>query len=89
MLVSVIKANYIKEYKVKLHFDNGESGIVDLESTIFNDHRKIFKPLRNIDFFKSFKLDSWTMTWSNEADFSPEFLYDLSLKSKEKAHGNR
>ena len=63
-----------------------KKGIIDLKETIFNDRRKIFKPLRNIDFFKSFTLDSWTMTWSNEADFSPEFLYELATKNKEIIH---
>ena len=71
MLISIIQAEYLNNYKVKLQFDNGEKGIIDLKETIFNDHRKIFNPLRNIDFFKSFTLDSWTMTWSNEADFFP------------------
>ncbi len=85
MLVGIVKADYIKDYSVSLQFDNGESGIVDLKDTIFKDHRKIFEPLREINFFKSFKLDSWTMTWSNNADFSPEFLYDLAMKNK-KAH---
>lgn len=86
MLVSVIKAEHLSDYKVKLTFDNGESGTIDLKETIFNDHRKIFKPLQDIEFFKSFKLDSWTMTWANEADFSPEFLYELLLKNKEKVY---
>ena len=46
MLVSIIQAKYLTAYKIALQFDNGESGIVDLKQTIFNDHRKIFEPLR-------------------------------------------
>ena len=86
MLVSVIKAEYIEGYKVRLNFDNGESGIVDLKETIFKDHREIFKPLRDIMFFKSFQLDSWTINWSNNLDFAPEFLYELTLKQNIKIH---
>lgn len=83
MLVSIIQAKYLTAYKIALQFDNGESGIVDLKQTIFNDHRKIFEPLRELHYFKSFKLDAWTITWSNNADFAPEFLYELAMKQLE------
>ena len=79
MLVSVINAEYLEEYKILLHFDNGEQGAVDLKNTIFSDHRKIFKPLQDVEFFQKFELDSWTLIWPNEADFSPEFLYELAI----------
>ena len=84
MIITVIKAEYIKDYSIKLSFDNGEGGIIDLKSTIFNDHRKIFEPLRDIEFFKKFSLDNWTLNWPNEADFAPEYLYNLTIKQKEK-----
>ncbi|MEN8121287.1 MAG: DUF2442 domain-containing protein [Bacteroidota bacterium] len=84
MIISVIKAEYIKGYSIKLNFDNGDSGIVDLKSSIFNDHRKIFEPLRDIEFFKNFSLDSWTLNWPNEVDFAPEYLYNLAIKQNEK-----
>ena len=60
-----------------LNFANGKSGIVDLKPTIFNDQRKIFDSLKNIDNFKKFSLDSWTVVWSNELDLAPEYLYSL------------
>ena len=80
MVISIIKANHIKEYSVQLSFDNGEHGIVDLRDTIFNDHRLIFEPLQKIEYFKQFSLDSWTMVWPNELDLAPEYLYELSNK---------
>jgi len=77
MNISITKAEYISDYTIKLIFDNGEKGIVDLKPTIFNDKRKIFEPLRNIDFFKNFTLDSWTLVWKNQLDLAPEYLYNL------------
>ena len=77
MSVSVTKAKYISNYSIMLNFNNGEQGIVDLKSTIFNDSRKIFEPLKNIEFFKKFTLDSWTLVWSNNLDLAPEFLYSI------------
>ena len=82
MNISVTKAEYVKEYSILLNFDNGEKGIVDLKSTIFNDHRKIFEPLRKIEFFKKFSLDSWTIVWENQLDLAPEFLYELTKKEE-------
>lgn len=32
--------------------------------------------MNNIENFKNFTLNSWTIKWENGADFSPEFLLD-------------
>ena len=77
MIVSVAKAEYVKDYSIMLNFTNGKAGVVDLKSTIFNDHRKIFEPLKNIETFKKFSLDSWTVVWSDKLDLAPEYLYSL------------
>ncbi len=80
MCISITKAEYISDYSIKLNFDNGEQGTVDLKATIFNDKRKIIETLRNVDFFKDFSLDSWTLVWKNELDLAPEYLYNLLNK---------
>jgi len=69
-------------YQVFLTFNNGESVVVDLENAIFNDTRKIFQPLRDLDYFKSFKIRFNTITWDNEADFAPEFLLELGRQEE-------
>lgn len=84
MILNVTNAEYKAGYKVFLTFNNGESVLVDLESTIFNDTRKIFQPLREIDYFKSFKIRLNTITWDNEADFAPEFLLELGRQEESK-----
>jgi hypothetical protein len=65
---------------LKLSFSDGAEGIVNLE-----DHltKPIFKPLKNPEYFKKFKLGSWTIAWENGADFAPEFLYELSTAHAE------
>jgi len=77
MILNVISAEYAGDYKVKLLFDNGVKKLVDLKDTIFTDRRAIFEPLKQKDFFKNFDVKFNTITWQNEADFAPEFLYDL------------
>ncbi|MFH1855714.1 MAG: DUF2442 domain-containing protein [Candidatus Omnitrophota bacterium] len=72
---------YIKEYKLKLQFESNEYKLVDLQSHLDG---KIFKPLKDISYFKTVKLnkDIDTIVWSNNADFSPDFLYEIGQSVK-------
>lgn len=76
MILNVINAEYISGFKVQLTFNTGESVLTDLEETLFSDSRKIFAPLRDLDYFRNFKIKLNTITWDNEADFAPEFLLE-------------
>ncbi len=33
--------------------------------------------LRDINYFKNFSLDPYTVDWNNEIGFAPEYLHDL------------
>jgi len=37
---------------------------------------ELFEPLKDKDFFSSFTLEGRTLSWSNGADFAPEFLME-------------
>jgi hypothetical protein len=82
MILNVIDAEYKGEYKVFLTFNDGQSVVTDLKETIFTDSRRIFSPLRDIDYFKTYKIRLNTITWDNEADFAPEFLLELGRKQE-------
>jgi hypothetical protein len=69
----VTQAKYCGDYKVWLSFNDGAEGEIDLTSELYGE---IFEPLKNKNFFKSFSLEGHTLSWSNGADFSPEFLRD-------------
>ena len=77
MILDVVNAEYLEDFKIHLFFSNNDEFQVDLKSTIYSDHRKIFEPLRSVNYFKSFKIRLNTITWDNEADFAPEFLLAL------------
>ena len=83
MLLSIESAQYKEDYKISLVFNNGEQKLVDLKETVFNDQRKIFAPLRDIKYFSNFKLSFNTISWENELDFAPEFLYKIGQKINE------
>ncbi|HBU08298.1 MAG: hypothetical protein A2Y42_01640 [Omnitrophica WOR_2 bacterium GWB2_45_9] len=73
----IINVSYLDGYKLKLKFENNEYKVVDLQSYL---EGKIFEPLKNISYFKSVTLnrDIDTVVWPNNADFSPDFLYEIS-----------
>ena len=73
----ITEANYIKDYKISVVFNNNKSGIVDLETIVFNDHRAIFKELQELEKFKKFKVDMDTIIWENGLDLAPEFIYGM------------
>ncbi len=67
----VIDARHIDEYKVWLSFNDGAEGEIDLSSEIYGE---VFEPLRDVNYFKKFKIVGHTLSWDNGADFAPEFL---------------
>jgi len=71
MFIHVTKAKYLTDYKVWLSFNDGTEGEIDLTSELYGE---VFEPLKDKDFFKSFKVKGHTLSWSNGADFAPEFL---------------
>ncbi len=71
MFMHVTQAKYCGDYKVWLSFNDGAEGEVDLTSELYGE---IFLPLKDKNFFKSFSLEGHTLSWSNGADFAPEFL---------------
>ena len=73
MFIHVEDAKYIRNYTVWLSFNDGSQGEIDLSQELSGE---IFKPLKDIEFFRSFTLEGHTLSWKNGADFAPEFLRD-------------
>jgi hypothetical protein len=72
--ISILEARYVKDYRVFIKFNTGESGEVDLKDIIFR--YKIAEPLRDPIKFSRFYLNSWpTLTWDCGFDVDPESLY--------------
>lgn len=71
MFIHVKQAKYCGDYKVWLSFNDGAEGEIDLAPELYGE---IFEPLKDKEFFRSFQLEGHTLSWSNGADFAPEFL---------------
>ena len=70
----ITTAVHVKDYQLKLTFDDGKTGIIDLSDQLWGE---VFEPLRDIEQFKSFQVDTElsTIVWATGADLTPEFLY--------------
>ncbi len=76
MLYDVVKAEYIDNYRLKIQFENGYSGVVDFSS--YPQKGGVFSNFSDINFFKNFKISKslGTIVWNNEVDIAPETLYE-------------
>lgn len=77
MILHVTEVQYLGDYRLRLKFNNGIEGVVDLASELYGD---IFAPLLDPAYFRSGKLTSRTIEWPNGADFAPEFLLQALLQ---------
>ena len=78
MFLSVKSALYLDNYTLRLKFSDGVVKDVDLSNELYG---QMFAPLKEISFFKKFKVSSelGTIFWPNDADFAPEFLYEKGV----------
>lgn len=74
MFPEVIKAEYIDGYRIRLWFNNQVIKVVDLRSSL---NGKVFEPLKQLDYFRKFRIKYNTIEWENGADFAPEYLLSL------------
>lgn len=72
----ITEAKYVKDYIVKVKFDDGVEKLIDLKDHLDGP---IFEPLRDVTYFSTVTYDPEirTVKWENGADFAPEFLYEV------------
>jgi hypothetical protein len=77
-------AEYLDGYRLRLTFEDRKKKLVDLEQYLEGG---VFEPLKNIEYFKLVTLnpDIDTVVWPNNADFSPDFLYEIGQTYSEHA----
>ena len=80
-MVWVTAAEHVDGYRIRLRFNDGVEGVVDLRETIRSDSRELFRQLTAPGEFEKFRVESDTVVWENGLDLAPEFLYELADKS--------
>lgn len=76
MFLHVTEVAYLKEYQLRLTFNNDIIRDVDLKDELYGE---VFEPLKEVEFFRQVAVnpDTNTIEWPNGADFAPEFLYEI------------
>jgi hypothetical protein len=82
MYFDVVKAEYLDGYKLLLVFQDHSRGEVDLSDYL--QEGTVFEKFKDINFFKTFKINYGTLTWDNGMiDIAPETLYLKATGKKE------
>ena len=70
----VIKVSALKDYRLRVEFSDGTSGIVELADRLFGP---MFEPLKDWAIFSGVSVDEFgAVTWPNGADLAPDALYE-------------
>ncbi|MBP9995113.1 MAG: DUF2442 domain-containing protein [bacterium] len=78
-ILKIIGVQYVNEYKLLLTFNDGKVRLFDFEPL---SRKGICTKLQNMEYFKNFRLDPFSVDWNNEIGFAPEFLYENSVEVK-------
>lgn len=76
MLPRITDARYVTSHIIRLRFNDGTEGEVDLFDELYGE---VFEPLKKVGYFRKFQVhpELRTIVWPNGADFAPEFLLSL------------
>ena len=75
----LMTVNARDDYKLDLVFENGETGVFDCTPLL---DFKVFRELKDINYFKRVFVTFGTVAWPNEQDICPDTLY-LTATGKE------
>ena len=75
MLPDITQVEHLGEFRLRLRFDDGTEGELDLKPLL--SFRGVFEPLRDPEYFARVRVDAdlGTICWPNEADLDPVVLY--------------
>ena len=75
MLKDVVQVECLNDYRLRLHFEDGVQGIVDVSELV--QFTGVFAPLKDKAYFAqvSVNADIGTVCWPNGADLDPDVLY--------------
>jgi hypothetical protein len=77
MFFEVTEAEYVENYRIKLSFEDGSSGIADLSD--YPNRNNVFRLFLDMNYFRDFRIEYGTVIWGDgELDIAPETLYTIA-----------
>ena len=75
MLKDIIDVKHVNDYKLRIRFEDGIEGVIDVATLI--EFRGVFAPLVDPHYFAQVAVNSeiGTICWPNDADLDPDVLY--------------
>jgi len=73
----VVSVKASKDYKLFLTFNDGKKKVFDCKPLL---EQKINEPLKKLEFFLKARVDHHTVSWNEELDICPEYLYENSIE---------
>ncbi|MDA0685103.1 MAG: DUF2442 domain-containing protein [Bacteroidetes bacterium] len=73
MYPSVAKVTPREDFTLKIAFDNGEEGILDMKPYL---DFGVFQKIANFEHFKRVRIAFDTLEWDGNVDLDPEFVYN-------------
>jgi hypothetical protein len=82
MYYSVVSAEYVDEYRIRVTFEDGHSGVADLKSYISKGG--VFSRFTDPLFFRRFQInrDFGAICWGEDVDIAPESLYRQVVENR-------
>ena len=79
-MYDIIKASYLGGYKIRLIFENGKEGVVDLEE--YSIMGGVFEKFTDPEYFNKFRINEelGVLYWPDGEDIAPETIYSLAKK---------
>lgn len=77
MLHDIVEVRPLDGYRLRLRFDDGVEGVVDVSNRVPFDG--VFAPLEDPEYFRQVRVSEelGTVVWPNGADLDPMVLYRL------------
>lgn len=73
-ILKITNADYVRDYLLRLTFNDGVRKVVDFWPLA---QKGICTKLQDLNYFRNYSLDPFTVDWSNEIGFAPEYLYEI------------
>jgi hypothetical protein len=71
-LPQVVSAKRVRGFVIAARFDDGTEKEIDISQWFKGP---VFRPLKDLKFFKRFFVEAGTLAWPNGVDIAPEALY--------------
>jgi hypothetical protein len=77
LTLSLKKASYLGEYKLKLNFSDNHTNTIDFEKFLMDARNPMITKYRDKELFQNFKIEDSDLMWNDfEMSFALEDIYD-------------